>query len=93
VIGARTDDDHGTDSGSAYVFAVGPDEDGDGVMDACECPGDLNKDWTVDYLDLLVLLDDWSCTGGDCSGDADADGDTDQADLGLLLANWSEVCP
>ena len=36
VIGAYLDDDQGEDSGSAYVFNVGPDEDGDGVMDVCE---------------------------------------------------------
>jgi len=93
LIGVWRDDDNGYNSGSAYVFAVGPDEDGDGVMDACECPGDLNHDWIVDFLDVLVLLEDWGCTGGDCPGDCDADGDTDQADLGLLLANWGNVCP
>ena len=79
--------------GKAYIYAVGPDEDGDGVMDACECPGDVNHDWIVDYLDLLVLLEDWGCTGADCPGDADGDNDTDQADLGILLANWGNICP
>jgi hypothetical protein len=95
VIGDPRDDQHGLDSGSAYVFAVGPDEDGDGVMDACECPGDLNHDWIVDYYDLAVLLADWDCDDPDngCPGDCDRDGDTDHADLGLLLANWREICP
>jgi len=93
VIGAWKDEPNGYNSGSAYIFAVGPDGDGDGVMDACECPGDLNHDWIVDYLDVLVLLEDWGCTAGDCPGDCDGDGDTDQADLGLLLANWGTVCP
>jgi len=93
VVAAPGDDDQGEDSGSAYVFAVGPDEDGDGIMDACECPGDLNHDWIVDYYDLAVLLADWGCTAGDCPGDCDRDGDTDHADLGLLLANWGNVCP
>jgi len=95
VIGASKDDDHGSDSGSAYVFAVGPDQDGDGVMDACECPGDLNHDWAVDYYDLALLLADWDCDDphNGCPGDCDLDGDTDHADLGLLLANWGEICP
>jgi len=95
VIGAWGNDDYGTNSGSAYVFAVGPDEDADGVMDACECPGDLNHDWIVDFLDLLVLLEDWGCNDphNGCPGDCDLDGDTDHADLGLLLANWGSVCP
>ena len=79
--------------GKAYIYAVGPDEDEDGIMDACECPGDLNKDWIVDHSDLGILLGDWGCTVGDCPGDADADGDTDHSDLGLLLANWRDICP
>jgi len=95
LIAAYTDDDQGEDSGSAYVFAVGPDEDGDGVMDACECRGDLNHDWIVDYYDLALLLADWDCNDphNGCPGDCDADGDTDHADLGILLGNWGEVCP
>ncbi len=95
LIGDWQDDDHGLDSGSAYVFAVGPDEDGDGVMDACQCPGDLNHDWIVDYYDLAVLLPDWGCDDAHngCPGDCDADGDTDHADLGLLLGNWGNICP
>ena len=77
------------------MFAVGPDEDGDGVMDACQCPGDLNHDWIVDYYDLAVLLPDWGCDDAHngCPGDCDADGDTDHADLGLLLGNWGNICP
>jgi len=58
--------------------------------------GDLNHDWIVDYRDVLVLLEDWGCTGGepgDSPGDADLDGDTDQGDLAILLANWGNVCP
>jgi len=93
VIGDPRDDHHGQDSGSAYVFAVGPDDDGNGIMDACECPGDLDHDWIVDYYDLAVVLADWGCTAGDCPGDADLDGDTDHADLGILLAYWGEICP
>jgi len=61
IIGAWGNDDYGPKSGAAYMFAVGPDEDADGLMDACECPGDLNHDWIVDYYDLAVLLADWDC--------------------------------
>ncbi len=87
------DPNHDPIPGRAYIYAVGADEDEDGIMDACECPGDLNKDWIVDQSDLGILLADWGCTGGDCPGDADGDGDTDQSDLGLLLANWRDICP
>jgi len=86
VIGVWRDDDHGYNSGSAYVFAVGADEDGNGVMDACECPGDLNHDWIVGHSDLGMFLASWQLDDG-------GDGDTDHADLGILLANWGNVCP
>ncbi len=44
VIGSYHDDDSGADSGSAYVFEVGPtDTDGDGVADGADnCPDDAN---------------------------------------------------
>jgi hypothetical protein len=42
LIGAPDDDDNGEDSGSAYVFRVGPDLNGNGVMDVCEPPLILN---------------------------------------------------
>jgi len=87
------DPNHDPIPGRAYIYAVGPDDDQDGIMDACECPGDLNKDWIVDHCDLGILLADWGCTGGDCPGDADGDGDTDHSDLGILLAHWGEGCP
>ncbi|HUT91939.1 MAG TPA: FG-GAP repeat protein [Thermoguttaceae bacterium] len=76
--------------GKAYMYAVGPDEDGDGVMDACECPGDLNHDWIVGHSDLGMFLASWQLDDG---GDCDGDGDTDHADLGILLANWANICP
>ena len=94
--------------GTVYVFAVGPDSNSNGLMDPCECPGDLNKDWIVDQADLGLLLANWGCTGGlgyepsqkpcpgaltACCGDLDADGDVDQADLGVMLQNFGNVCP
>ena len=57
------------DAGAAYVFAVGPDRDENGVMDVCECRAavgalgegfvanpDLDLDGEVDLDDLLILL-------------------------------------
>jgi hypothetical protein len=80
------DDDQGEDAGAAYIFAVGPDEDGDGVMDACEFPGDVNCDGAVDAFDIdpfvLALTDPAgyaakfpNCTivNADCNGDGTVD--------------------
>lgn len=46
VIGALLDDDNGTDSGSAYIFSLSGDSDGDGVnddIDMCQdtLPGEI----------------------------------------------------
>jgi len=95
VVGAYQDDDHGTDSGSAYVFAVGPDDDGDGIMDVCLCPGDLDGDYDVDLADLAQLLANYGTTSGAQpeDGDLDSDGDVDLADLAALLAEYGTICP
>ena len=58
------------------------------VTEGSAIPGDLDGDGDVDTNDLLALLADWGCSGGDCLGDVDDDGDTDTNDLLMLLANW-----
>jgi len=95
VIGAYNDDDNGEDSGSAYIFAVGPDEDGDGIMDVCLCPGDLDHDLDVDLSDLAQLLSNYGETSGMTyeDGDLDEDGDVDLTDLAALLAEYGTICP
>ncbi|MFO0839567.1 MAG: FG-GAP repeat protein [Phycisphaerae bacterium] len=88
--GAWQHDLVGIDSGAAYAFAISGDLDGDGVMDVCECLGDLFPDRTINESDLAIMLYYWNQGPG---GDIDRDGDTDEADLGLLLANWGTNCP
>lgn len=83
--------------GFARFYAVGPDLNGNGLMDPCECPGDLDKNWIVDQSDLAWLLAYW----GKCNGDPgykpefdlDGSGCIDQGDLGVLLANYGNICP
>jgi len=93
VIGAPRDEPFGPWSGSAYVFAVGPDDDGDGVMDTCVCTGDINGDWAVDQSDLGLLVSDYGGVPDDPAADLDGDGLIGQPDLGILLANYGGVCP
>lgn len=78
-------------AGAAYVFAVGPDEDANGVMDICECrgQGDLTLDGSIGIDDLVVLL---SAFGTDAGGDLDADGQTSLGDLAMLLSHWGATC-
>ncbi len=94
-----------TDSGAAYVFAVSADEDGDGIMDACLCPGDVDGDFYISLLDLLGVLANFGTSdvppdpdcrafwATRCAGDVDNDGDVDLSDLAMVLANYDNVCP
>jgi len=94
VVGAWLDDDVAPDGGSAYIFAVGPDHDGDGVMDVCVCAGDLTGDNQVDLTDLSIQLSNFGKSAGAAAeqGDLDGDGDVDLADLSLMLANFGAIC-
>jgi hypothetical protein len=55
-------------------------------------PGDLNCDFVVDVLDLLMLLDAWGdckdCSPGACIADLNGDCVVDVLDLLHLLDNW-----
>ncbi|MFQ5805793.1 MAG: hypothetical protein ACE5I3_05015, partial [Phycisphaerae bacterium] len=74
---------------------VGPDDDGDGIMDGCLCPGDLDGDFDVDLTDLAQLLAHYGMTSGATyeDGDLDGDGDVDLTDLADLLGNYGTICP
>ncbi|MFN0136172.1 MAG: PQQ-dependent sugar dehydrogenase [Phycisphaerae bacterium] len=78
------------------AFAVpGPnDADGDGLLDVCACPGDLNGDSAVTLTDLATLLANFGVNGGATAaqGDHDLDGDVDLSDLSVLLANFGVTC-
>ena len=79
VVGAIGDDDHGSNSGAAYVFGVGNGG----------CLEDLDDSGLVDVSDLLMLLAGW----GGAEGDLNGDGSTDVTDLLQLLAAWGECSP
>jgi len=63
------------------------DEDGDGVPDECQCPGDMDGSGTVGVDDLLIVIGQY---GGPGSGDLDGDGVVDADDLLLMLAAWGD---
>lgn len=55
-----------------------------------DCHGDLNGDRTVDFRDLLTLLQSYATDAG---GDLNCDGVTNLTDLAELLGNYGETCP
>jgi len=99
VIGAWMDDDNGADSGSAYIFEVGPDRDGNGLMDLCECRADIDVDKRVTLSDLVIQLGAFGRgveSGAEIrheDGDLDLDLDVDLEDVAMMLAALGEVCP
>ena len=66
------------------------DQNGNGIPDECETPGDLDGDGVVGVLDLLILLSNWGpCDDcGNCPADLDGDCTVGVTDLLILLGNW-----
>ena len=66
------------------------DDNGNGVLDTCECAGaDITADGVVNGADLGALLAFWGPVGPVLpQADLNRDGAVNGADLGILLANW-----
>ena len=86
AVGATFDDDAGNNSGSAYVFGVSGDCNGNGSPDAC----DILDGVACDCNDNGVPDE---CEG--CIGDLDGDGTVGVKDLLILLGSWGpcDCCP
>jgi hypothetical protein len=83
IVGAMRDDDNGSNSGSAYVFAIG------------RCAGDLNGDHLINLDDLAQMLANYGLTSGAtyAQGDLNQDGDIDLDDLAEMLSVYGDPCP
>jgi len=76
-------------------FIIGGDFIGFGTTCAdCPnpCPPDLNRDLSVGFADLQMLLQAWGPCVGECPGDLNGDGSVGFADLQELLQAWGP-CP
>jgi hypothetical protein len=96
VVGAFRADIHATDSGAASIFAVGPDVNGNGVADPCECLADIDGDAVITLHDLGALLATYGRGPDhplhDPRADLNRDGAIDQQDLAILLADYGHDC-
>jgi len=84
-------------AGSEYLIRIGgysEDEGGPGSLaismlpqeDPCNCPADINSDRSVNTDDLLLVISDWSASGG--SSDIDCSGTVGLGDLLMVIARW-----
>ncbi|MGB1123457.1 MAG: hypothetical protein ACPG08_08020, partial [Flavobacteriales bacterium] len=62
-----------------------------GSCEPCGCPGDINGDFAVSVMDVLLLLAEFGCAV-DCSADIDEDNTVSVSDLLFLLSNYGLVC-
>ncbi len=98
VIGARDDDDGGSNSGSVYIFALIPDSNGNGVPDECELGACCFATGTCE-LKLVETCSDFVCDVFDhqpatftgCFADADGNGVVNAADRGAISANLGQT--
>ena len=54
------------------------------------CPGDANKDNSVDVLDLLEVISSFGTSNP--NGDVNADGNVDVLDLLEVIGNFGQTC-
>jgi hypothetical protein len=71
------------------------DHNDNGVLDECECPGELDGDGTVGLSDLALLLSNYGMLEGATyhDGDLTDDGAVNLSDLSALLAVYGTPCP
>lgn len=80
----RADQTYQVTSASNRIFRVV-------VEPGVPCPGDIDDSGSVDVMDLLAVLDEWSCTG-ECIADINNDDVVDVLDLLIVLDEWGG-CP
>lgn len=97
-------DNDGTPDGRALLLAAEPgDLNYNGIPDSCEsCPGDYDGNLSVNLLDLLSFISEWSSNLGGSGapglpGDYNQDGSVNLLDLLGFNADWSsnlgQTCP
>ena len=79
--------DNGTPDMEEILLDPLLDADGDGELDECDCPEDLDGSGAVGPFDLALLLGAWGpCE--DCPADLNGDGQVGPFDLALILGAW-----
>ncbi len=84
-------DDNGEHEGPAYRNLLASEIVGG--VDEIPCLGDANADDRTDFLDLNIVLSDYSGLGMWLEGDVNDDGVVDFLDLNDVLSSFGQPCP
>lgn len=57
------------------------------------CPGDFNCDGVINVLDMIIIVNQFGCSGGACTADLDNDGIIGAADLTIFNGLYGDICP
>ncbi len=69
------------------------DSDGDGIGDECECDtANIDGVDPVDFIDFVILANDWLLSGPGLSGDINRNQTVDYFDLENITEHWLETC-
>lgn len=79
-------DGNGACDGSEIANAPNLDINADGLLDACQCLGDVVDDGAVNGVDLARILNDWGTAGN--GSDINDDGIVSGIDLAIVLDGW-----
>ena len=83
IVGAHFDDEVDANAGAAYILEL---------VESCACVGDINGNGSVDFNDILLVLEVWGPCDGTCERDLNGDGSVNFPDIQLLLETWGP-CP
>lgn len=89
AVNLAADCDNDLQPDAIEVATGAPDQNADGVPDACQCLADFNGDGFVNGSDLGILLAFWGTGASSLPAvDMNRDGVVDGNDLGRMLAAW-----
>ena len=75
--------------GSPYQPTIGDLDGWNGLINGCDCPGDVDGDGQVGVNDMLAVLDAWGDCPEPCDADVDDNGTVDVNDVLFIISMWA----
>ena len=77
--------------GAPYQPLIGYLQAWDGLLDGCDCAGDVDGDGLVGVNDMLAVLEAWGDCPAPCDADVDGDGIVGVDDVLFIISSW-DIC-